>query len=81
MRLPRFASVLLFLLPPALLHAQGLIDAHTHLGGESQDNRLQGTVDRFRLGTLEPGKAADVIAVPGNPLTEIKVMEKVKFVM
>ena len=33
------------------------------------------------LGTLEPGKAADVIAVPGNPLTDVKVMEKVKFVM
>ena len=33
------------------------------------------------LGTLEPGKAADVIAVPGNPLADIKVMEKVKFVM
>ncbi len=33
------------------------------------------------LGTLEPGKAADVIAVPGNPLADVKVMEKVKFVM
>jgi imidazolonepropionase-like amidohydrolase len=33
------------------------------------------------LGTLEPGKAADVIAVPGNPLADIKVMETVKFVM
>lgn len=32
-------------------------------------------------GTLEAGKAADVIAVPGNPLTDIKVMEKVRFVM
>ena len=32
-------------------------------------------------GTLEPGKAADVIAVPGNPLTDIKAMEKVRFVM
>jgi imidazolonepropionase-like amidohydrolase len=32
-------------------------------------------------GTLEPGKAADVIAVPGNPLTDIKTMEKVRFVM
>jgi imidazolonepropionase-like amidohydrolase len=32
-------------------------------------------------GTLEPGKAADVVAVPGNPLADIKVMEKVKFVM
>ncbi len=33
------------------------------------------------IGTLEPGKAADVIAVPGNPLTDIKVMERVNFVM
>jgi len=33
------------------------------------------------LGTLEPGKAADVIAVPGNPLSDIHVLEKVSFVM
>lgn len=33
------------------------------------------------IGTLEPGKTADVIAVPGNPLKDIKVMEKVRFVM
>lgn len=33
------------------------------------------------LGTLEPGKVADVIAVPGDPLADIKVMEKVTFVM
>jgi imidazolonepropionase-like amidohydrolase len=33
------------------------------------------------IGTLQPGKAADVIAVPGNPLADIHVMEKVKFVM
>lgn len=33
------------------------------------------------LGTLEPGKTADVVAVPGNPLADITVMEKVKFVM
>ena len=33
------------------------------------------------IGTLEPGKAADVIAVPGDPLADIKTMERVKFVM
>jgi imidazolonepropionase-like amidohydrolase len=33
------------------------------------------------IGTLEAGKAADVIAVPGDPLADIKAMEKVKFVM
>ena len=34
-----------------------------------------------RLGSLEPGKLADVIAVPGNPLTDITRMEHVAFVM
>lgn len=34
-----------------------------------------------RLGTLEPKKLADVIAVKGNPLTDIKAMHNVVFVM
>jgi imidazolonepropionase-like amidohydrolase len=34
-----------------------------------------------RLGTLEAGKLADVIAVPGDPSTDIKAIEKVFFVM
>ncbi|MBS0260884.1 MAG: amidohydrolase family protein [Planctomycetes bacterium] len=34
-----------------------------------------------RLGTLEEGKIADVIAVEGNPLTDIKTLKKVSFVM
>lgn len=33
------------------------------------------------LGSLAPGKFADIIAVEGNPLTDIKAMEKVVFVM
>ncbi len=33
------------------------------------------------LGTVEPGKFADVIAVEGNPLEDITVMQKVAFVM
>lgn len=32
-------------------------------------------------GTLEPNKQADIIAVPGNPLDDITVMERVSFVM
>jgi len=34
-----------------------------------------------RIGTLEPGKLADIIAVPGDPLADLTVMEKVGFVM
>jgi imidazolonepropionase-like amidohydrolase len=33
------------------------------------------------LGTIEPGKLADIIAVPGDPLTDIRVLERVHFVM
>lgn len=34
-----------------------------------------------RVGSLEKGKYADVIAVVGNPLTDITEMERVRFVM
>lgn len=33
------------------------------------------------IGTLAPGKAADIIAVNGNPLQDVTVLEKVQFVM
>ena len=33
------------------------------------------------VGSLEPGKYADIVAVPGNPLDDIKLMQKVDFVM
>jgi imidazolonepropionase-like amidohydrolase len=33
------------------------------------------------LGTLEPGKLADVVAVPGDPLADIRMLERVGFVM
>ena len=33
------------------------------------------------VGSLEPGKFADVVAVPGNPLEDITEMERVLFVM
>ena len=33
------------------------------------------------VGTIEPGKFADIIAVPGNPLDDISQLEKVNFVM
>lgn len=40
---------------------------------------LLGTKDW--LGTLEAGKFADIVAVPGDPLSDVSLMEKVDFVM
>jgi imidazolonepropionase-like amidohydrolase len=34
-----------------------------------------------QIGTIEKGRYADVIAVSGNPLTDITEIERVKFVM
>ena len=34
-----------------------------------------------KVGTIEPGKLADLIAVEGNPLEEIQSMTRVVFVM
>ena len=33
------------------------------------------------IGTLEPGKRADLIAVAGDPLADVTVLKKVGFVM
>lgn len=37
-------------------------------------------IDR-KVGTIEPGKIADLIAVPGNPLNDISALRRVEFVM
>ena len=34
-----------------------------------------------RIGVLQPGYLADVVAVPGNPLHDIAALEHVVFVM
>jgi imidazolonepropionase-like amidohydrolase len=34
-----------------------------------------------RIGVLEPGYLADIIAVPGNPLEDVSVLKNVGFVM
>jgi imidazolonepropionase-like amidohydrolase len=34
-----------------------------------------------RIGTLEPGKLADIIAVAGDPLVDVTQLEHVQFVM
>ncbi len=47
--------------------------------GTSVDAELLGLADW--LGTLEPGKLADVVAVPGDPAQNIRQTEKIFFVM
>jgi imidazolonepropionase-like amidohydrolase len=34
-----------------------------------------------KIGTIEPGKFADIIAVDGDPLADVTTLEHVKFVM
>ena len=47
--------------------------------GTSVDARLLGIA--AETGTLEPGKLADLVAVPGDPFTNIHQTERVFFVM
>jgi len=47
--------------------------------GTSADANLLGLADK--IGTLENGKLADIVAVPGNPLENIRQTEHVFFVM
>ena len=47
--------------------------------GTSSDADLLGLADK--IGTLESGKLADVVAVPGNPVENIRETEHVFFVM
>ena len=63
----------------AVLHEAGMtpmeaIQAGTRVGAEL----LQWD---DRLGTIEAGKLADIIAVPGNPLEDLSALERVSFVM
>jgi imidazolonepropionase-like amidohydrolase len=47
--------------------------------GTSNAAEVLGWADK--LGTIEPGKWADIVAVPGDPLKNIKELQNVKFVM
>ncbi len=47
--------------------------------GTSSDADLLGLADK--IGTLESGKLADVVAIPGDPLQNIRLTEHVFFVM
>jgi imidazolonepropionase-like amidohydrolase len=54
--------------------AQAILAA-TRNSADSINNRLKG------VGQIIPGNYADIIAVAGNPLDDIRQMEKVQFVM
>ena len=56
-------------LPPAYTLQMATINAAQLLGHDDE------------LGTVAPGKYADLVAVPGDPLDDITVMSKVSFVM
>jgi imidazolonepropionase-like amidohydrolase len=47
--------------------------------GTSTAAELLGWGDK--LGVIEPGKWADIVAVSGDPLKDIKELQNVKFVM
>ncbi len=57
----------------------GMTPAEALRSATSVNAALLGIADR--LGTLETGKLADVVAVPGDPTKDIRVMEQVLFVM
>jgi imidazolonepropionase-like amidohydrolase len=62
-----------------LMAADGMTPAQSLRCGTSSAAELLGL--QKTIGTLEAGKLADVVAVPGNPLDDIKVTQSVLFVM
>jgi imidazolonepropionase-like amidohydrolase len=57
----------------------GMPAMETIQSATSMAARLLGVEDK--LGTLEPGKLADIVAVTGNPIDDINVMGRMQFVM
>ena len=57
----------------------GMTPAQAIRSATAMGAELMGWQDR--LGTVEKGKYADIIAVTGNPLSDISELERVKFVM
>jgi len=62
-----------------LVRHGGLTPARAIQGGTIINAEVMGWKDR--VGSIEKGKYADVIAVPGDPLTDITALQRVQFVM
>ncbi len=63
----------------ALMVESGMSNADAIRSATLWAAELLGKSEQF--GELAPGKAADLIAVSGNPLTDVTVLERVEFVM
>ncbi|HZF13565.1 MAG TPA: amidohydrolase family protein [Thermoanaerobaculia bacterium] len=63
----------------ALMVKNGMTPAQALLSATRSGADLLGLADQ--IGTIETGKLADLVAVPGDPLQDIKQTEKVSFVM
>ena len=63
----------------ALLVRHGMTPAAALRAATSGSAELLGLA--ATVGTLEPGKEADIIAVPGDPLADVRATERVRFVM
>jgi len=76
---------------PLTLHGPSIfveIDAMRHAGLSATDVLLASTRDAARamsrggeLGTLEKGKSADLIIVPGDPTRDLSVLRRTQIVM
>jgi imidazolonepropionase-like amidohydrolase len=62
-----------------LLAADGLSPAQSLQAGTTSAAELLGLADQ--VGALKPGFSADIVAVRGNPLTDLKTTQNVIFVM
>lgn len=57
----------------------GMTPAQAIRAATASAAELLGTSDQ--VGTMEAGKLADIVAVPGDPLADVTQLEKVDFVM
>ena len=64
-----FEMLVKFGMPPAAAIEAATVNTAKLLGIDAE------------VGTLEPGKAADLIAVSGDPLSDVTVLKTVPFVM
>jgi imidazolonepropionase-like amidohydrolase len=63
----------------AFMAADGMTPAQSLMAGTTSAGELLGLRDK--IGALKPGMLADVVAVPGNPVENIKLTQSVIFVM